>query len=520
MKALSRILAYEGLALIAFAVLTLIFAGEAFLLAFGILLAGILCIAGFLFFGGISFKDRIKSKGAKYGTNAVVYTVIVLALLVAANYMGYRYNKAWDLTSAKLFTLSDQTVKVLDSLDQPVKVVAFLKATEKDMLVELLGRYTRQSDLLEYEIYDPDRNPEIVHRYGATQRGQIVVESSGRSTTILGQNEQELTNAIIKVSKSQQGALYFLEGHGEVPLDSKTERGYYGVKMALENENLVVRPLLLESRPGVPPDCKVLVVGGPRKTLPPNVIGAIDRYLAEGGHALFLLDPQTTSGLGPLVQKYGMTLREDMIVDEQVHLFEGATLGIDPIVSDFTPHEITKNFSEPVVFPRTQSLDVGTATDADIETIALAKTSESSWGESNIEQLIATGDVVFEQGADLRGPLAVAALATKPLPSLDSSGNEAGISAKRETRLIVVGDSDFASNQYINYMFNGPFFMNMLTWLSGEDYLVAIPPRSYLPSFVNLTPKSRQLVFLGSVFLVPQIVLMFGIGALLRRKGR
>lgn len=516
-KAISRILAYEGIALIAFGALTFIFASDTFLFGLALLLAGVIAIAGFLILGGVSLKDRILSRGTKYGTNAIIYSVVMLGILVAINYVGANHNKEWDLTSIKVNTLSDQTIKVLDSLTQKTKAYAFFKAGEDVAIDDLLERYERASELFEYDIIDPDLHPELVQRFEISERGQIAVEHGARTTITVGQTEQDITNAIIKVSKAQQGAIYFLEGHGEVPLEGQKERGLYAIKLGLENENYMVRKLLLESQPKVPADCKALIVAGPTKTLPQDVVVKISEYLQSGGRALIMIDPQTITGLENLAASYGVTVENDIIIDQQVRLFEGATLGLDPTVQEFPSHEITKNFEQAVVFPQSRSLTISPPT-PDTSVDPLGKTSQSSWAEISLALLFESGQVTLDP-EDKPGPVVVAAAVVKKLNADQQNDPENPMVVQKETRLVVVGDSDFSTNQYINFLFNGPMVLNMVHWLSGENYLTAIPPRSYAPTMVQLTPKDKQLVFIASVFLVPQIILMIGIGAILRRRG-
>lgn len=523
MKAVSRILAYEGLALIAFGILAILFATETILFALIAFGAGLVCLVISGFTGGISIKDRLMSRGTKYGTNAVIYSTVILGLLVAVNYIGVNHDKEWDLTGIKSNTLSDQTLKLLGSLDQKVKVTAFFKAGEDQALSPLLERYARVGNRFEFAVVDPDLNPEAVKGYNVTQRGEIVVESGARNTIITGQTEEDITNAIIKVSKKQQGAIYFLKGHGEIPLDSKEERGYMAVKLGLENENYVVKELLLETLPDVPADCQALVIAGPIKVIGERELGAIARYLEQGGRALIMLDPQTQSGLEQIVAMFGITVNNDIIVDQQVRMFEGATLGIDPVVQDFSKHEITEKFDQPVVFSQARSLIIDAMSDPMLTVDALARTGETSWGESDISLLFDKGVVDLDE-VDKPGPLVVAAAATRVIPDEANEQTDLtqaeNIKAKLETRLVVVGDSDFAGNANINYFYNGVLLLNMVHWLSGEDYLVAVPPRSYAPATIYLTEKDSQMVFLASVFLIPQIVLMLGIGTILRRRGR
>ena len=169
------------------------------------------------------------------------------------------------------------------------------------------------------------------------------------------------------------------------------------------------------------------------------------------------------------------------------------------------------------MFPQSRSLTISPAA-PDTSVDPLGKTSQSSWAETSLALLFESGQVTLDP-EDKPGPVVVAAAVVKKLDTDQQNNTENPIAVQKETRLVVVGDSDFSTNQYINFLFNGPMVLNMVHWLSGENYLTAIPPRSYAPTMVQLTPKDKQLVFIASVFLVPQIILMIGIGAILRRRG-
>ena len=519
MKKLMRIFAYEGIALLLFGILSFFFAPEAFIFGLIVLLGGLLMLVTYLVFGGVSLMDRIKSRGARYGTNALVYSLVVFGFVVAANYLGARYDKQWDVTSAKINTLSEKTVNVIDSLAEPVQAYAFFKPGEDEVIDQLLDKYVRASNnRFSYEVVDPDRHPELVTKYEVTQRGQTALVSGTRKTIISGQTEEDVTNALIKISRNRSGAVYFLTGHGEIPLESADERGLLALKKALENENLVVKTLVLEAKGEVPRDAELLVVAGPSKTIPDSVLKAIGSYLEQGGRLFAALDPQTTTGMENLLEEYGVTVNNDIIVDQQMTLTEGATLGIDPVIQDFPKHEITANFDQPVVFPRARSLMVlpHPATDP-LQVVPIALTNPGSWGETDFERLFEEGEVTRSMH-EIKGPLVVAAAVTRTVET-EKSTEENADAPKKQLRLVVTGDSEFLTNKFIQYLYNGVLAMNIVNWLTGQEDLVAIPPRSYKPDQVFLTSRDRQIVFLGSVFLVPQIVLMFGIGLILRRRG-
>ena len=66
-----------------------------------------------------------QGRGARYGTMSIVSIVVFLAILVAVNYLGTRQSKRWDLTANQVYSLSDQTIKILKDLKEPVKVTVF-----------------------------------------------------------------------------------------------------------------------------------------------------------------------------------------------------------------------------------------------------------------------------------------------------------------------------------------------------------------------------------------------------------
>ena len=85
-----------------------------------------------------------------YGSNAVVAVVVVAAILVVANLLAARYRTRFDMTPQSLFSLSDQTETLLDSLKKDVHVVAFFREKDRPAYEELLKNYAYHSRLFSY----------------------------------------------------------------------------------------------------------------------------------------------------------------------------------------------------------------------------------------------------------------------------------------------------------------------------------------------------------------------------------
>ena len=508
MKTFAKILGYEGLALLVFAILSFVFSREAIEFAATFFILSIIGIGIYLFADWTEIRERFNFRMAKYGTNAVVYSLVILGILGVANYMASKHFYKKDMTIAKVNSLSEQTISVLKTLDKPISVIGFFKAGESDNFKNLMDLYTYGSKNISYKIIDPDIHPEAIKKYEISQRGAIVVEYGARNTITMGQTEQEMTSAIVKVSKTLSGTIYFLQGHGEPDLESQQDTGYFIVKKALENENYPVKTLMFATVSDVPEDCILLVVAGPKKRLLDAELAAIERYIDKGGRLLAMIDPQEDGGFGPFFATKGVMLEDTIIVDQQVRLFEGAKLGIDPVASDYPPHEITKDFKEPTMFSVARSLRVVSTAPMGWSVQELVRTGPQSWGEKNIKALLKEGKVELDQD-DRKGPLAVA---------VAISQNVGDNKDKKAARIVVVGDSDFANNRLIQAFYNANLFLNMIGWLTGQEYNVTIRSNTYGPSTVNLTESDRAKVFYASVFIMPQLVLMIGIGVLIKRR--
>ncbi len=543
MKTFARIWFWEGLVLVGFASLSLLFLSfEAiYELLFPLVIGGLgllgLAIALVMFVTDwTKHKDdqaerEATGKTLKFGVNAVVYTLIFLGILVLINVVVAGRPKKFDLTSAKVNTLSDQTITVIENLpgDAVLEIVGFFKAGESKGFENLARRYAEASGRVEFRVIDPDLHPEAVARYSITERGAVAVTCdtpgktprekaalricAGQTNVTMEISEQGLTSAIMKVSAAQSGVVYFLEGHGEVPLDGNDDRGYALIKKGLENENLALRPLLLLTTGRIPSDAQMLIVAGPTKKLADAEISLLRDFLDGGGRLMLLLDPLFETGLEGLAAAYGITPRNDVILDRQMRLFQGSVLGLDPVVLDYGVHEITKKFGEnPAIFHTARSLNTDGATKLEgVVVEPFLHTSGESWGETDFDFFTTeNSEPMLDEATDTRGPLILGATATRKLGDGDNA---------KTAKLVVIGDADFAANHYVPQGFNADLFFNSINWATGQEAYISVRANTFAPDVFTLTQKDTALIFFASVFLLPQLIVMLGIGiAVFRRR--
>jgi ABC-type uncharacterized transport system involved in gliding motility auxiliary subunit len=332
------------------------------------------------------------------------------------------------------------------------------------------------------------------------------------STNITDPTEENVTNAMIKLTKATRKNIYFLTGHGEPKLDDRENtQGYAAAKEALENENYQVQELLLSTQERVPAEASLLIIASPQKPLLEHEVRVIEGYLKNGGRLLVLLPSSGGESLKGSLNGWGVEIGDDLVVDQVIRLFAGPSLGVEPIVETYNAaHPITRDFKERTLFPMVRSVSASSSPKQGAEVTSLVQTSPTSWAEKDL-----TG--IFKQGRaslgpeDKKGPVSigVAVMANLKKIGVDKSG---------DTKMVVLGTADFANNRFINIYFNRDFFLNATNWLVGQEELISIRPRAIRSSRIQLTENEGTLVFYLSFLILPEILLIIGLSVWWKRR--
>ena len=467
---------------------------------------------------------------ARYGALASASVLIVLGILIAVNYLSNRQNKRWDLTANQQFSLSDQTVQLLEKLDAPVRFLVFDQEANFDRFRTRLAEYEYHSDRVDVEYIDADKRPVQAREYEIQSYGTVVLEYKDRRERVQSDTEQDLTNALIKVITGEQKKVYFTQGHGEKSHASTERDGYSTVAAALGRDNYLVEPLVLAQQQEVPADASVVVVAGPKTDLLPGEADMLRRYLAKGGHLLLLLDPPeagapATPTIDALLKEWAVEAGRNIVVDVSGM---GQLIGTDasvPVAASYPSHPITERFNVLTAYPLARSVAPipGGADGRTPQTIV--ETSPRSWAETNIAQLGTSAEVELnEDQGDKPGPVSIAVAVSAPATDAPATPGDAARTAegeeppKPQSRLAVVGDSDFAANFAIGIQGNRDLFMNSVSWLAQQENLIAIRPKETGDSRLTLTARQQTGIFWLALAVVPAAVLGAGIFTWSRRR--
>ena len=504
----------------------------------------ILAVAGLALagWGGYALRAELAGMFLHRRGEILLYTLGMVGVLVALSYLSMRFPVRFDLTTTKAFSLTDPTVQMLKRLDRPVHVVFFADPMMRDT-VEIYQQMARETDKLTVEFYDPMLNPAQARMRGVEFAGTAIYESEGRKMQVNGPTETDIANGILRISQGFQQTVCFLDGHGEpdpfsleshdhsegnpghthgigAKVVNHERHGMAKARIGLETLNYAVKKISLLQAGADLKQCTVLVMAGPKSPLLENEIKAIDRYLADGGNAFFMLDPFIRTGLEPIVREFGVILDDDIVIDEASHFWTDVS---SPAVTDYNRHEITRDL--PLTFyPGARSLSPTPQRVPGTSVRPVVNSSKSSYGGTNRDR------VEFNKEKDQAGPLTImvavnrkaefvetteivtgdhkAKNAERPSPLQPAAAPDAHI---KNSRVIVVGDSDFATNSFFHILGNGTLFLNAVNYLAAQENLIGLEPRARDAPRVNLTNRQMKATFFLAVILIPALLAAVGV---------
>lgn len=452
-------------------------------------------------------------RSTQAGTNAAFAMLAFVVIVGLINFLGIRYNYRLDLTENNLFTLSPATQQLVRNLNQPVKMWIF-DQTQYPQDKELLENYRRQGTNFSFEYVDPNSNPGLAKRFGVKDVGEVYLESGEkrqflqrvRETEPL--SEQTITNAIQQIKSDRTAKAYFLQGHGERSLET-TEASLSEAVQGLKDKNFQVEPLKLAESKEVPQDATLVVIAAPQQALFEGEVTALKEYQKRGGNLLVTVDQKTNiASLEPILQDWGIGIDDRIVVNAS----EFQVKGLGPtaaLVSSYGNHPITQEFKNRYSFyPSARPIDVVKVVES-VKSTPLLLTSEQSWAESNPNQL------EFNAESDRQGPLILGIALSRPLqlatPQPSPTPNQENKSDKpnQETRMVVLGNTDFATNGLFSQQINGDVFLNSISWLSQQDdRLLSIRPKEQKNRRINMSFLQASLLAWLAIIIVPFVGLL------------
>jgi ABC-type uncharacterized transport system involved in gliding motility auxiliary subunit len=456
-------------------------------------------------------------KSVKYGLNTVLTTVLVLGIIIIVLVLSHTHNKRYDLTEEKKFTLSDQTVKLLSNLDQEVTALVFHVDTGNYLTQanNLLDQYRYQSKKFRIQPINTNKEPVEARKYNLTSPNSLVLKTEDKQEVVSRIVEEDVTNALIKILSEGRKTVYFTEGHGERNIGRNEEDQFAIAAEALRKSSYDIKTINL-MKEAIPPDCDLLIIAGPKTDLINQELQQVKTYLDAGGSVFVMLETiEEYSNLNSFLMDKGLKIDNDIIIDPMSNQLLGSYF---MPVGVYGKHKIVENFNIITFFLLTRSLMILDENPGNINWSSIVNSSPSSLSKPG--ESLKSGTVKIEQG-DKRGPFTIAAAASWALgnqPASDGEETQKKQNKQDEARLVVAGNTNFASNQFFNVQGNGDLFLNSVSWLTEKESLISIRPKEATMSSVFLTAQDKQAIMLVSLGLLPITVILAGIVAYINRK--
>ncbi len=468
-------------------------------------------------------KQIISGRTTRFGTYVLIYSVLFVGILSGLNWIANRHNKKWDLTEQGVYSLAPQSKELIKNLAAPLKIVSFKGITEDDSSVEELTRRYKDENpaKVTLEVVDPRANPARVKQFEMKQGNVLYIEYGDKDkksvSRINESSEEALSNAVLKLTRGASKKIYCLTGHDEGDIEDAKAGGYKAAKLALEDENLTVLPLMLAQTGSIPSDAAAVIVFSPRKRIPVQEKSILLEYISNGGRLLLASDPQDSQDVADLANAIGIKVNKDIVLDQIQRLFSGPQIGAQPISTDYdATSPITKSFSKQTVTIFTMASSIrksDTATKGATYT-SLVKSSAAAWGETNLAPLLDEANPTATlDDSDNKGPVTLAMSYENPI----DSGSAKDGDVKLVSRAVVFGSSSWLSNEGIGNYANRDLFINAVNWLVGEEGGYTIRAGTIRASYAPI-PQATFILLLLSSFLIPEVLLLAGLWVWWKRR--
>jgi ABC-type uncharacterized transport system involved in gliding motility auxiliary subunit len=457
-------------------------------------------------------RNFLAGRQARHGSNAVIMLIAFILILVVVNAIVYQNPKSWDWTEDKNNSLAPETIEALKALPEPVHAIGFFtsRISSSDAETLLIGAKANSNGKFSYEFVDPTENPVLANQYKITQDGTIVLVMNDHHELFTSSSEQDFTNSLVRLMNPGDRTVYFLTGHGEHNTQTTGEKAYTRARTVLESKNYVVKTLNLLAQNQIPEDALAIIISGPTQPITTAELTLLEDYVSKGGSLIVLEDPILTSSTenttdplkGYLAATWDIKINNDLVIDPSSNQVLVA------VENTYGSHAITKSMeSQNLVafFPTASSISL-TTNNQNVHTTFLVKTIDRAWGETNMDAF-QNKQVAFDANSDQAGPLIIAATAS----TVDGTGG----------RIVVFGDSDFASDGYFDQYGNSDMFINSVDWAAGQEAMISLTTKQTVArQMAPLDSLTVLILALAFVILIPGLIVAGGVASWWLRRSR
>lgn len=441
-----------------------------------------------------------------------IFAVLLLTVAGLLAWLSQQHSVQFDWTANKRNSLSQGSIELLHIMQAPIVVNVYLQdePTVKKAVEEILNRYQREKADFKYKLINPDIDIELAQQDGIKQYGQVIIKYQERREAISSLNEQSISSALQRLSRSGERKLVFLKGHGERKPGETANTGYSQLVARLKTRGINSTTVNLLENP-LPEDITTLVIAAPSNPVLEGELEHIKNFIKNGGNLLWMMDPGDMQGLDVLARELGIIFMDGIVVDNNTNLRQ--TLRIEhpamiPVL-EYYPHAITKTISYNTLFPISRGIK--TSDSSQWDSTIIAQSLGRSWSESQGLD----DEIVFDSSSgDIAGPIPIVIALERILTS------DSAVPEKASQRIVVAGDSEFLANGYIGMGANLSLGENIANWLAGDDDLIAVEIKNAPDTQLQLNDTETLIIGTGFFLVLPAGLIFTGFFIWFKRRKR
>jgi ABC-type uncharacterized transport system involved in gliding motility auxiliary subunit len=446
-------------------------------------------------------------------TQTAVFVLLLLTTAGMLAWLSEHYRISGDWTAAGRNTLTEPSRTLVQRLVDPIEITAYVREDPliRRSVLQLVERYQRYKPDITLRFVNPDHVPDEVRARNISADGEMVISYRQREEHAKIATEEAVTTALERLARADTRWLTYVSGHGERDLVGTASYDLGKLGEQLQRQGFKLHELTLADAGEVPGQAAVLVVSPGRENLPAEEVGAVLRYLEQGGNLLWLAEPGPARGMEPVADALGVVFEAGVVVDPTTQVLGISHPAFVPI-SAYPSHPVTENLDLVTIFPR--AAGIAWVQPQGWQTRGILSTGLRAWSE--------TGDLnsalQFDDGADVSGPLDIGIAMQRSLAANDQRADDTTPGIEREQRIIVIGDGDFLSNAYLGSGANLALALNIFNWLANDEALIDIPVRNAPDQDFELSRTSAVLIRVGAMFGLPALLLGTGFFIWQRRR--
>ena len=471
---------------------------------------------------GTISKKHIKN-GSYSMAMAAIFIVIVVVINMIVGAIPSKYSQL-DVSSSKLYTIGDETKKVLKALDKDVTIYQIAQSgSEDDTISNLLKRYKDESKHIKVEVKDPVVNPKFASEYTTDDlaANSLIVVCGDRNkvisyndmystsvdyntwqqTTTGFDGEGQITSAIGYVTSEDLPIMYTLSGHGEKDLDSS-------FKEDIQKANIDINELNLLTEGKVPDDADCLMIVSPTSDISEEEKTEILDYLEAGGKAMIFSDytQDDLPNFDAVLASYGVKRAEGIVFEgDSQHYGMQMPYYLVPTVNSTDASSETASAGSYVLAPYAQGIQKTDDVRDTVTIDSILTTSDQAYSKTNMQS-----SQIEKEDDDVNGPFDLGVAITEKLDD------------DKETQIVYYSTANLMESQ-VNQMVSGgneKLLLESLSWMTSTDESssVSISSKSLQSTSLTVTDYDAAFWKICTIGLIPGVFLVAGFLIWLRRR--